>query len=628
DNNNFQEDNPDSEKDDSAAKKKLGEEYDELINIIKNAESFQSLQEGLVVSCAKNIQKKLPNEKINLEVIQAVTEAWDGNLEPVFTYVARYPRLNRYVAEMFPAMVTQESWQNWRYDLNNEKVQEQVGFLTDEKLSAWKKNMAAEMGEIMIKEESFDQANKIKEIISTAIFNNQHIAGPESGNKNALIQEVLSRTLNLIKAQPNIEKEIIESEKARLRLEMEKLDQIIGYNNALRMNDLLSTSLARGVKISFNAKSEKLFKDLGDYLSLSQREELFYRYKKFSESVEKKPVPIEDIFDSTMRETVQENIAKKVVTALALREDKSFFVQYGLDSENFANVGPYFNKRQELTATADLLDLAKISQSLIYRGKLRESGGKNSEELNDAIKNLKKFFKGSPFLQDLENIEFQLAQKKEFGGNKRLAVFSTDDPQFVWQVGKYPLGCGSCQNYSAGSMAYALMGYVGDAHSRAVYLFDINKLPKEYQEIVEEQGVAAVLEKKIIPPNVVLNAVLARTIIKLTSNEAIYIEPTYTSVNKSDNSLDNHINSFVKMAYGDSMQIPLAKGIGTDVFKMPSSRNPSGQYEDATSGGADNAGMGVLSGAYIIESKLLNKSLKLSGEELAVMEKMRQSMNG
>jgi len=68
----------------------------------------------------EKIQTVLPHPEITQAKVQTVQEAWYDNLEPIFTYLSRYPDLKHYIAEMVVHMDTAEAWQAWRYNKDNE----------------------------------------------------------------------------------------------------------------------------------------------------------------------------------------------------------------------------------------------------------------------------------------------------------------------------------------------------------------------------------------------------------------------------------------------------------------------------------------------------------------------------
>jgi len=101
-----------------------------------------------------------------------------------------------------------------------------------------------------------------------------------------------------------------------------------------------------------------------------------------------------------------------------------------------------------------------------------------------------------------------------------------------------------------------------------------------------------------------LPAIIGRSVLKMgtaidkeesdSENEipALYIEPTYTLVNKGDISMNQIIQDAVVSGYARELGYGVYTGAGTSRIKIKQSRNPGGQYEDAATGNAGNGGMG------------------------------------
>ena len=85
-----------------------------------------------------------------------------------------------------------------------------------------------------------------------------------------------------------------------------------------------------------------------------------------------------------------------------------------------------------------------------------------------------------------------------------------------------------------------------------------------------------------------LEASVARAIFKLVRTKdgkpAIFIEPTYTNLNKSDLSLDKYFNLFADLVLSQPMGVRMMRGAGNEVVTVPASQNPAGQYEDCGAG--------------------------------------------
>ncbi len=292
----------------------------------------------------------------------------------------------------------------------------------------------------------------------------------------------------------------------------------------------------------------------------------------------------------------------------------SIWKELNLDQNNLRNPKQFFQKRKELQATIDLLRLNNLNPRLIATNQILETGKKKDNvTLLKTIENLQKYFHQSALLQNLKGIEGLLKEKQDINSNKRLAIFFTDDPEILWQVGKYPRGCGSCQNYAEGSYAENLMGYVGDANVKVAYIVDLNKLPNELKDKLNEQGLEAIKDQ--IKNHELLETSLARSLIKIAKNEnnqpVILFEPTYTKLNKSDLGQDKYFNLFMNLMVAEPMNVQMARGGGKERVFIGKSRSPMGQYEDLN----------------LSAIKFIKKTHRPSKKEKEIIEKTKNSSN-
>jgi hypothetical protein len=271
-----------------------------------------------------------------------------------------------------------------------------------------------------------------------------------------------------------------------------------------------------------------------------------------------------------------------------------------------------------------VLESRNVTLNILAEGKKKGEGG----TIVAALADLKKVYKGSAFSQDIGNIESVLKQSAEGAGKRELAMVVSDNPSLLWQAGKYPLGNGSCQHYAEGSMAQALMGYVGDAHTKVGYIFDMRKLPEEFQQRIRNRET---LQSMLvdIPPAEILHATVARSILKITRTAeqkcTIFIEPVYSVVNKSDRAMDRYFELFTEFFIAESMGARVARGGGDINVTVPASRNPSGQYEDGADGGANNAGLGIQYGSYDLAARFVDKGVGSTAAELEIYQTMQRS---
>ncbi|MCK5475696.1 MAG: hypothetical protein KAI71_03910 [Candidatus Pacebacteria bacterium] len=596
----------------------------EIENIFsKEVNNLEELKELLKEIVTKKIQEVLPNENITAKKIENIEKQW-GNLEPIFTYLGRYPDLKKYIAEMVVNFDSEENWKDWRYDLENKEVDKQIGHLSEEQLEVWKEEYFAEVGDIMIAERGSDIPREIQNILKDAIITHKHIFNPEMEmNENEFIQKIFEKAYDKIEENPEKKDEITEDEINKIKTDSKQIDTIINFNDLPRVKESLKTTFAPDAEIKMSKKVKNLIGFMVPYLS----KESFEIIKENCEKVENKDgikvsdeksddedkIKVDEILPTEIRKTLEENISETEKEFENL-QDSDIWEKLQLDKNNLKNLNQFYQKRKEIKSTIDLLRLNNLSNKLIATNRIVEKEGKKGgEKLNSVLDNLKKYLKGSPLLQDIKNIEFSLKEKTDMNEKRRLAMVSTDNPQMLWQAGKYPLGNGSCQHYADGgyNLAKNLMGYVGDANCKVSYLVDLNKLSQDIKKELEEKEFEEI--KNDIPAQELLNASIARSIIKMTKDEndkpVVLLEPTYSIVYKSDNSMDKYFNLFVDLMIAESMKVKMARSGGKESVSRGPSRSPGGQYEDSN---LDNV-------------KFIHKLSKPTKEDEDMMERIRSS---
>lgn len=556
----------------------------------------------------KKFQEILPNENITAEKIEAIETQW-GDLEPIFTYLGRFPSLKGYVAEIVANIDTEEGWKNWRYDLKNEGVQNQIGHLSEEQLEVWKGDYFSEIGDIMVAETGSDKPKQIQHILREAVLQHRHIFNPEMGqNKNEFIQRTLEGVLAETEKTPDKQSEIIEREIKKILEDSKSIDAIINFNNLPRLRQGVDLIFSAGPEISPSSKIKNTVGFISSYLPKELRKVLEDNYSVLEDQ---KKMAVDSLFTPQMREAVEQK-AREVEEDYQKALDSDIWGKFQLDKSNLKNLEQFYQKRQELKSAIDILRLLDLSNKLIATNRIAEKEGKKGgETIVSVLERLKKYFKDSPLLQDVNNVEFILKEKIDFGEKRRLAMIFSDNAQMLWQAGKYPLGNGSCQHYAEGSYANQLMGYVGDPNCKVAYLIDLNRLPQGIRSEIEEKGFEQ--SKDEIFRQELLNASLARSIIKMTRNKqkepVILMEPTYTVVYKGDVSMDRYFNLFVDLMVAEPMRAKMARGGGNEsVIKGPS-LSPEGQYEDLD----------------LNSVKYIHKLSRPTKEEMEIMERIRSS---
>src|SRR3989344_2824817 len=584
----------------------------ELENLLSEAATIQ-------------IQEILPNEQITAEKVEKVIEQW-ADIEPIFTYLKSHPNLKTYIAEMFASFDSKENWKAWRYDLEDRTVKKQVGHLSPEQLEIWQNNHVAEVGDFEIKEGPLSKPEQVRRLLTDAIVRDRHINNEQAeGVRLPFAQRILEKAL--LGLDENIEqgqKNLAETTQQINRL-ASKLDILILSANSSRVEQTLNAILPPNKNLTPSSKIENSLKALRPFLPPEVFEGMWQTYK-----------------DIPAKTTVSGNILISPDTRQALGaklqdikqqadeiSSSTIWQELELPPSVVPETSTIYQKRAELKAILEILRLADLSPRQIALNILTE--GKKKEEgtaISSTLENLKKVFKDCAFTQDLKNVEFILKEQTQFTGKRRLVMVLSDNPSFLWQAGKYPIGNGSCQHYAEGSMSQSLMGYVGDAHIKVAYLFDINSLPENLKTKIKDGLPLGEIVDQASPPEI-LQAVVARSIVKIGKDEqnrpAIFMEPTYSVINKGDISMDRYFNLFTDLFVVEPMKSKLYRGSGSEKLNIPPSRNPEGQYEDGAVGNAQNAGMGIQTSSYSISAKSIGKDHTPTTEEELIIENMRRS---
>jgi len=612
--------------------RKLGQSKDESLSLLDSTvESLESLNESLKQIAVQKIKEVLPHEAINADSIQSLWERW-GSLEPIFVYAGKMASSGndgtlRLVAEMVAHMDAPEyeGWKQWRYNRQDRKNRDQVGHLTEEQLEVWKSDHFAELGDIMIAATPSDKPKQISRFLEGSLREG-HIynAQIDTSDRFKFIQERLGQVYTSIAEHPDQKETILNGAIELLQTDIEKIDSITRFSNLPKLEQALAL-FAEGKTVPVNAKTKNSIGFLAQFLPKEKYQEIEKAYKE-AETAEAKNIDASRIINGATRDVLSAKIEEiKQKYEQVLQTD--IFEQYGLNKEQLKNVGQFYQKRQELKALLDLYRVSALDVKRIATNRISDRIDKKEETLTKVIEGLRNYFKDNPtFVQDIENIHAVISQKEDLGAKRRLAMILSDSPQMLFQAGKYPTGCGSCQNYE-GSPDWnrSLAGYVGDAHIKVAYLVDLNKLPDNIRLEIETKGFEET--KDSIPHQDLLEASIARAITKITKivdtgEPTLFIEPTYSSVNKGDLTMDKYFNIFLELMASEPMGIRLVRGGGSETVRVPKSKNPSGQYEDCAAGNAGHAGMGIQTGSYTMSARFIDKFTPVTEADRKLAERI------
>lgn len=588
----------------------------ELQNIIVSLQEIEQLNESLGQIISNEMKKLLPHHKINGKLIIDLIETW-GTIDPILVYANKmhdYFDMKKYLAEIV-ANMSGSNWKMWRYDTQRKNVNMQIKSLDKKQLSYWQDDIFVETNDILMLSTPSDKPQQIANWLAAAAKEG-HLDEVGANSKYSAIQRTFSNIIE--ESEVNMEKkqEFVNSKILELKDDMSLFDILILSNDIKKLEGIV-LQFTSNSNITINSKLKNSISFLVRFLSKEDQEEVLKNYKQIdenSELVEKdgqKKVSPSKILSNNHLLSI-----KKVISDInnkkeeLMKSDK--LVKYGFYSDADIDLKKLFSKRNEIKVIYDLCRLSVVDiKNIVFNTMEKNVGKESGEEMSVVIKNLLNYFKDCPsFIQDLENIKLLIEKNDSVISSKkrRLAFMITDDPQVLMQIGKYPIGCGSCQNYEGSpELNRSLLGYVGDAHTKASYLIDLNKLPEVYCNQIEQDGFEAVKNK--IPKQVLLEASLARSVLKFVNikdvGPAIFVEPIYTSLNKADNSQDNLFEQTILYSLAKPMGISIVRGEGKEIALVPASANPQGQYEDCAAGNAGHGGMGIRRGAYAMSARLI-----------------------
>ena len=553
----------------------------ERINSISKAKNFEELEIPMNQELREGINTFFGGN-VSWETVEAVQEKW-GSFEPILRYSGRYSELRQYVGEMVNVFSSEEEWKKWRYNKENPAVKDQLEGLSDKQCEIWIKNASADLGSIEFAGSSLEE--KPKQIMLTmrdAVMTHRHIAGNEGeGQAHQFIQKILESLYSEFGNEvPTLE--AVNTKLQELERQEVAVNALLQIGSIERINKTLAEIFPKGKSVLPTKKTKDAIAFLAQFLpdEISDIKKKYAEYEKDN----KKPFSTEELITSEIRQHLEERISTIQKICEETKRDKNFSASTGLTEQDLGDLKKLQMLRKEMRIARDLFRLNKVTAADLAQNRFVEAVGKEGETISGMIENLQKSFEVSPFLQDLKNIDFTIKGEETEASKKHFAAIFTDDPRMLWQGGGYPKGSGSCQNYIDGSHARNLMGYVGDANAKVLYLFDIDALPEEKRKLVLREGLQKALPD--LSPEDMLGASVARSMIKMIRTDAgpgILIEPTYTSHNKGDKSLDVLIDSFIRRKVANLAKLRIARSGGNRSFTKGKSRSSQGQYEDVHS---------------------------------------------
>jgi len=572
----------------------------------------------------ENYKKLLPDLEKD-KIIQIIN--FYPDIEPFFTYAASGNADLNYLTEIMSFLNpgNTEGWKNWRYDTSNPLSADQLGGLSDSEIMLWTQDSVIFLENYYTDIGLYDEAvkNSRAQIIS---FINKLTQEHESLKISPLILNSINEIKNFDFSRFSLDEfyQMINKIQNSVLEMSQEVKYIQGYyNNVEKLFKFFDNLLDEKDSIALTDRYlEGLIKFLStiggnnEYFNglftfnpeiIEQITQNFEKAKKESTIIGYGGISI-----STLDRVLPVNIQNNILEAFKQVRKNFQLTKTNLEKRGIQTDAPNIkNISRDLSFINDICNILSISTSEIKQGKFNRPT--SSKELQTVISDIVTRFGLSEeeILSYKTRISSELSKQDIIGTKMDIAIFITDNPYLLFNIGKYPLGSGSCQNYEGGHLNSALLGYVGDAHSKAVFALDLSKLGPELRAKLETEGIQSIINT---PYEIeILEAIVARSIIKLAQvtetddyNEertfpGIYIEPNYTSVNKLQQSLLTAMVDAVVVSYARPMSIGVYSGFGDSAIKIPKSRNPHGQYEDGAAGNAGYGGMGIERDDYYLD---------------------------
>ncbi|MBI2577644.1 MAG: hypothetical protein HYV77_02260, partial [Candidatus Wildermuthbacteria bacterium] len=429
----------------------------------------------------------------SVEDYERVEKEWKGDFRPLVVLSAKYqgqykegiPLLQEYARAIFEGR-----WDEFRYE--SEDAAKLLEGLSEEQKKAWIENSpAVSLDEIQVTPEKTEgKRDEIREKILQGISQG-HLYSAQHPD-TAPLEKTYEWVRGVLQGEENFTFDGLKRAKQWAALELFKKTQL-----ARRMEEF-----------GLNAEEEGTF--LLELLNQAEAKRSGLEASKADKS----------------------KIERLDVLLRWAREMRELEGERGMWQERFAVDDK--TSAKDLGQLINSLDLAKsvVRLAQVSSGEIRANvmqnergevkGGELSLWLDALIQKFKKT--NSAFAQDLENIRYMLG-RKDAGGNvlSDLKIEETDNAKALLEVGKYPLGSQSCQNYE-GNVQHnkCLLAYVADADKKMV-----------------------VVRRK--DGSIVARAIVKLVWVKSESGEepALFLEPVYTSVNKGDHAFDGDFDRYL-----------------------------------------------------------------------------------
>ncbi len=523
--------------------------------------TIEELARGTEDAVRQGFQQVIGVE-VNSEELTRVEEEWGGDINELRSIIVLAAKYKEGHPEGLPLFhetlraIFNDRWHDFRYDTTDAIVADQIGHLTDTERARWTENLPHQgIGEVKV--ERNDTPERRREMLRGHIrsgLDQGHLTSYQASETSA--QHDIALML----------RGVLDGTRTRTEIDDERR--------------ALGVILGERTFVGKAASATEI-----DRASLETTEGLTAAAEQLRRVLEV-PLPADANAKAKGRRGFQQQLAGWIEERLALGIDKEKTIRASLDITDGTNQKDLARLRDDRDLARDLARLIDLDDDELRQLNLKNKDGalKEQDALRDLLTRIQATLKkrDSAFAQDVENITTTLftapAAPQQF---RDLTIEEGDHPKTLFEAGYYPMGCGSCQNFEGDVRTNkCLLAYVADA------------------------------DKKILTIRKPDRTILARAIVKLgrlddeTKTPIIFLEPTYTSVNKKDHDFDEEINKYM-LAKAQSMgtRVRVVRGAlkGETSVRIAASRNYY-QYEDGGAGAADNAGLGIKAGTYAMNA--------------------------
>lgn len=495
-----------------------------------------------------------------------------------------------------------EEWKRWRYDETCPQVQDQLRVLNTHQREIWRQDYLVPMGDIDLSFGAQEKGTRVLGALQTAL----RLGSPNDDRLQTESAKVIQTALHAVERAPLGDAELI------LRTAGDQLGGILSaLETVLKLQRLPDIERflelrASTTEVPISAKTRGFLHAVGSFLPESLRPDLYTAFNAYKKQGARTALLSALITEAGYEAILQEYHAlhSRERAARAQRTIEQFRltgsrIEVFMKCHRIAREVGGFRRLADLAADAAALQAHVSDQS--------DQEEATIARMKRAIVGLRRSFHGSPLAQELDNIGYIL--KREEGSTKGSALMLwTDNPEVLLQIGKFPLGCGSCKNYE-GSVEtnVTLTSDLGDAHIKAALLLDVERLPdtvRAHLTANDRGGAAATLSTAAI-----LQACVARSLVKITVTQsdtpALFLEETYSPFDARSGEIEEYFRRFVTTHLAEPMGVLAAREGNDFLLEVPASRSPAGQYEDRRAAHNPARRMGVKKGLYTMKVSLL-----------------------